>query len=256
MRTAGRGADAAAACGAFGAAPLQAAERPTASGPPLRLRRYAQDNTVFLDDQYLIRRRRRRDPVEARRGIRRERSLRIFESRIAARARSAAAGHSGQPRSAPRPAAAAPRRASRGDPDRKDWPRTLSLQRREAARDGERGALAASHWLLARDAFASPSPALRAASLPKERQRQEPRPALRAISDVHGCANAAGACAAQGSANAAEAWMRWSGDALERLPNERRRKESLLLWERVGVRAPERAVPGAFGRLAFGATGR
>lgn len=37
------------------AAPASNVVAPTASGPPLRLRRYAHDNSVFLDDQYLIR---------------------------------------------------------------------------------------------------------------------------------------------------------------------------------------------------------
>ena len=37
------------------AAPAHEPVRPAVAGPPLRLRRYAQDNSVFLDDQYLIR---------------------------------------------------------------------------------------------------------------------------------------------------------------------------------------------------------
>ena len=38
-----------------GVAPAPNAAPPATGGPPLRLRRYAHDNSVFLDDQYLIR---------------------------------------------------------------------------------------------------------------------------------------------------------------------------------------------------------
>ena len=121
---------------AAGAATRREPPRPSERGPPLRLRRFGRDNSVFLDDEYLIRGVAGAILWKLVARVHAQRPARVLQPRAAAGARAAAARRAGQSRGAPDAAAAAAGRTTRRDSAREGRTRPHAA----------RGVAARSRW--------------------------------------------------------------------------------------------------------------